>query len=103
MTLEDRIARLESRIETIDAARTQMRNQLIALQISLVSLVPVISIVPEDDVRQSMRAACAVAESTLLAARYPEDDIQAVVREVQTLHGEILDASASAYPMFGSC
>lgn len=103
MTLEDRIAQLESRIEKIDASRTQMRNQLIALQISLVSLVPVISIVPEDDVRQSMRAACKVAAANLLAARYKEDDIRAVLREVQTLHGEILDESASAYPMFGSC
>jgi hypothetical protein len=77
--------------DAIEARLDALTTQLIALQATLVALVPVISIVDADDVRAAMRGACRDAAATLEAARFDDARIADVVREIETLSGEIID------------
>lgn len=98
MNLEDRIARLEALLDKQEQKRRALRNQLIALQVTVVNLLPVISICPEDDVRQAMRQACASASRELTAAQYDSIDVFDVISEVEALYGEVLDGAGTPYP-----
>lgn len=91
MTLDERIAALEAKIEAMEKARCALRNQFIGLQLVLIRALPVISASSTAQLDAAISDAKGFATDHLLAADYATEDIHAVLDAIEALREDMGD------------
>lgn len=93
-TLEQRIAALEQIAAEYETKRKATRNQLIALQMVVIRLLPLISAISSDQLDAAIEAAKREAETALLIAGFAAPDRADVLESMDVLRDDLLGAES---------